>query len=38
MLGEIDFAANGAEEQPLLALAQLLVSRLFLGREDFVGL
>ena len=37
MLGQVDLATDGAKKQSLLALAELLVARLVLGREEFVG-
>ena len=38
MLGEIDLAADRLEEQALLALAELLVAGLVLGRFDLIGM
>ena len=37
MIREIDLAADRLQEQPLLALAKLLVAGLVLGRLDLVG-
>ena len=38
MIREIDLAADRLQEQPLLALAELLMAGLVLGRVDFVGM
>ncbi len=38
MLGQVDLAADRAQEQPLLALAEVLMAGLVFGRDQFVGL